>query len=151
MKNIKLLKIGLIGLSCLTINSWASNIKHVQDTSKYPISSDLISVSRGGTLSDKKAMTNGIKTILIKSITLHDQSYSNKTYNKLLFDIKKDIIDNDKSLDTLITDGIIILGGYHTCGIEQGTGDTYCWEYNYYEQLGLGTNDGNLHSTPQKV
>ena len=50
----KLLKIGFIILSCLTINSWASNIKHVQDVSKYPISSDLISVSRGGTLPDKK-------------------------------------------------------------------------------------------------
>ena len=74
MKISTLLKIGFIILNCLTINSWATNIKHVQDVSKYPISSDLISVSRGGTLPDKKAITDGIGTVLVGSFNLYNNS-----------------------------------------------------------------------------
>ena len=107
MKINKLLKIGIIGLSLVTLN--ATNIKQVQDVSKYPISSDLISVSRGGTLPDKKAITDGIGTVLVGSLNLSNKSYSNKTFNKALFNHRNEIIDNDKSLETLISDGIVVI------------------------------------------
>ena len=107
MKYNKLLKIGIIGLSLVTLN--ATNIKQVQDVSKYPISSDLISVSRGGTLPDKKAITDGLGSVLIGSLNLSEKSYSNKSFNKELLKSKKNIIDNDKSLENLIIDGIVIL------------------------------------------
>ena len=107
MKYNKLLKIGIIGLSLVTLN--ATNIKHVQDSSKYPISSDLISVSRGGTLPDSVALTDGIGTILVGSLNLSNKSYSNKTFNKALFNHRNELIDNDKSLETLISDGIVVI------------------------------------------
>ena len=75
MKYNKLLKIGIIGLSLVTLN--ATNIKQVQDVSKYPISSDLISVSRGGTLPDKKAITDGLGTILLNGLSIN-HNLSNK-------------------------------------------------------------------------
>lgn len=39
----------------------------------------------------------------------------------------------------------ITAGEHHTCGITD-TGDTYCWGYNGYGQLGRDSTGGNARS-----
>jgi alpha-tubulin suppressor-like RCC1 family protein len=42
---------------------------------------------------------------------------------------------------------MISAGGYHTCGIKNG--ELYCWGYNKYGQLGIGSIDNQY--SPEKV
>jgi hypothetical protein len=44
----------------------------------------------------------------------------------------------------------IAMGGTHACAVAR-SGDTYCWGTNRAGQLGIGTTDATVHTSPERV
>jgi len=78
-----LLGIG-IGSIVLSTSLFAVGINKVTDFTKYPLNKNLTSISRGGTLPDKIALTDGVGTLLINSIATSKKTRNNKDYNTKL-------------------------------------------------------------------
>jgi alpha-tubulin suppressor-like RCC1 family protein len=51
---------------------------------------------------------------------------------------------------SVITFSALSAGSFHTCAIDAG-GSTYCWGWNLYGQIGLGSAADELFGTPQRV
>ena len=94
--------------SSLVASSLVAGIHTVGDFSKYPLNKDLTSISRGGTLPDKEAITDGLGTILLKSISFKNTKINNKVFNKILLKNKNEI-NNGHNLTNLINDNIITI------------------------------------------
>jgi len=111
MKNVNYKKKFLLGIGIssivLSTSLFAVGINSVNDFTKYPLNKDMTSVSRGGTLPDKIALTDGVGTLLINSIATGKKTRDNKDYNKVLLANKDNIINNNKTLNQLITNNII--------------------------------------------
>jgi len=100
-----------IGVSSIILSTslFAVGINGVSNFTKYPLNKNLTSISRGGTLPDKIALTDGIGTLLINSIDKGKILRSNKDFNKVLLANKDNIVDNNKTLNQLITNNIIAI------------------------------------------
>ena len=104
--NNLILKSSILTLCCSSIII-GSNIQIVDNFNNYPITKQITSISRGGDLPDKRAIQDGLGTVLLGKLNVSKKLYTNKSYNKLLIDNEKNIINNDKSLSDLVTDNTI--------------------------------------------
>jgi len=95
--NNKIILLSLICSSCLLT---ASNIESVKDFSKYPITKEVTSISRGGSISDKMASEDGVGTLLVGGVGNDSNEVNNKIYNQTLKN-NKDILSDTTNLKDL--------------------------------------------------
>jgi len=106
MKN-KILQLSTItSLALVSLN--ASTIEPIINWTKYPIPQEVVSKSKGGQLSDKVAMKDGVGAIIIKSINGNSITLNNEQYNQLLL-LNKDKLTDTIGLKELITSGDIVV------------------------------------------
>ena len=103
------IKITLI--SSVLVNSFlfANGINFVKDFKYYPVPKAYTSISRGGTLPDSIAASDGVGTLLIHNlVNSNEKGQSNKAFNAMIKKNKKVILDNpNTSISSLINSNII--------------------------------------------
>jgi len=131
-------------VAAISLNAMSFNFA---DFSIYPLNKKLTSISRGGTLPDKKAISDGVGTLIIG--VYHRKDLSNKTLNHFLLKYKNDI-NNGHNLSTLINDNIVVnatktINNINSNGFSSSTGATNSITLKpTYTQLTQITNTSSL-------
>ena len=93
-------------ISIMILSSFLlANSLSVSNLSLYPLNSNLISKSRGGSINDNVAINDGIGTILIGGLNIN-HNLSNTPMNNLILN-NKDLINEGHNITDLIDDNII--------------------------------------------
>jgi len=162
--NNKIILLSLICSSCLLT---ASNIESVKDFSKYPITKEVTSISRGGSISDKMASEDGVGTLLVGGVGNDSNEVNNKIYNQTLKNNKdilsdttnlKDLNINNSDLNVINSNKFVKLNNVNGTSCDDNNpltvGETYlndkCQGGRQLHKDGDPCDDGNPQTTNDK-